>query len=50
MAEKLTGSDVQKLLADPSGENRASAAHKIARQFGEGGLTDKERSIAEDIS
>ena len=49
MAEKLTGSDVQKLLADPSGENRASAAHKIARQFGEGGLTDKERSIAEDI-
>jgi uncharacterized protein (DUF2336 family) len=49
MAEKLTGSDVQKLLADPSGGNRASAAHKIARQFGEGGLTDKERSIAEDI-
>lgn len=49
MAERLTGSDVQKLLADPSGENRASAADKIAQQFGAGGLTDKERSIAEDI-
>jgi uncharacterized protein (DUF2336 family) len=49
MAEKLTGSDVQKLMEDPTGKNRADAAQKIARQFGDGDLTDRERSIAEDI-
>ncbi|MDF1747376.1 MAG: DUF2336 domain-containing protein [Alphaproteobacteria bacterium] len=49
MTEKLTASDVRQLLTNPSGKNRASAAQKIAQQFGEGGLTVKERSIAEDI-
>lgn len=49
MAEKLTASDVQNLLSDPSGDNRAQAADKIAAQFGSGSLSQNERKIAEDI-
>lgn len=49
MADKLTASDVQKLLTDPSTDNRALAADKIAAQFGSGALSDSERRIAEDI-
>lgn len=49
MAEKLTASDVQNLLSDPSGSNRAQAADKIAAQFEAGSLSQSERQIAEDI-
>ncbi len=49
MVEKLTATDVQRLLTDPSGVNRADAAGKIAAQFGTGRLTEGERKIAEDI-
>ncbi|WP_242018772.1 DUF2336 domain-containing protein [Phaeovibrio sulfidiphilus] len=36
-------------MSDPSGSNRAETADKIARQFGDGALTDRERGLAEDI-
>jgi uncharacterized protein (DUF2336 family) len=49
MVEKLTKQDVERLLTDPSGETRAQAAEKIAVQFGQGGLSEAERRIAEDI-
>ena len=45
----LTGSDVQKLVADPSAENRAEAAVKVAQVFSSGQLAPKERKIVEDI-
>ncbi len=45
----LTKEDVSKLLADPSGENRAETAAKIAADFGEGTLTEAERKMAEEI-
>ncbi|WP_313387198.1 DUF2336 domain-containing protein, partial [Rhodospirillum rubrum] len=50
MAEtKLTADDVQRLLSDPSGENRAVTAGKLARQFDEHLLTEQERQLAEEI-
>ncbi len=45
----LTKEDVSKLLADPSGENRAETAAKIAADFGEGTLTEAERKMAQEI-
>lgn len=45
----LTDQDVQLLLSDPSAENRASAAAKVASEFGTGSLSESERMIAEDI-
>lgn len=45
----LTGSDVAKLLKDPSAENRAEAARKVSQAFSAGGLSDAERLIVEDI-
>ena len=47
--QRLSASDVQKLMTNPSAENRAEATGKIAGQFSEGGLSDNEREIAEDI-
>ncbi len=47
--QRLSASDVQKLMANPSAENRAEATGKIAGQFSEGDLNDSERVIAEDI-
>jgi uncharacterized protein (DUF2336 family) len=45
----LTGSDVGKLLEDPSPENRAVAARQFSKAFSSGLLGDKERAIVEDI-
>lgn len=45
----LTEEDVQRLLADRSGTTRAETAAKIASQFGETGLSDKERVLAQEI-
>jgi uncharacterized protein (DUF2336 family) len=45
----LSAADVQKLLSDPSADNRAELAEKISAQFDAGGLSDQERTIAEEI-
>ena len=45
----LTKEDVSKLLTDPSGDNRAQTAAKIAADFGHGTLTESERTMAEEI-
>ena len=47
MNEKLNEEDVARLLVDPSGENRASIATRLASQHPQ--LSDKERHLAEDI-
>jgi len=49
MASNLSDQDVQRLLTDPSAENRAITAEKISGQFETGALSDKERQLAEDI-
>tara|TARA_R110002072_G_scaffold273294_1_gene434140 strand:- start:225 stop:1448 length:1224 start_codon:yes stop_codon:yes gene_type:complete len=49
MTENLTSSDIQKLLNDPTPENRAEAAKMVSGHFNSGGLSDSERKIAEDI-
>jgi uncharacterized protein (DUF2336 family) len=50
MAEsKLTEQDVQRLLADPSGDARSETARKLAEQFDAPDLTESERAIAEEI-
>lgn len=46
---KLSEQDVNRLLADPSGEARAEMAAKIAADFDAGELTGSERKMAEDI-
>jgi uncharacterized protein (DUF2336 family) len=45
----LSAEDVARLLSDPSPQNRAETAAKIADGFGEGTLTQAERKLAEDI-
>jgi len=49
MTNNLTTSDVQKLLTDPTPENRAETAKKVSENFSSGNLSDNERKIAEDI-
>jgi len=49
MASNLSDQDVQRLLTDPSAENRAITAEKISGQFDTGVLSEKERQLAEDI-
>jgi len=46
---RLTEDDVRKLLSDPSAENRAQTAGKLAREFERGDLSPSERSLAEQI-
>ena len=46
---KLSEDDVRRLLADPSPEARVETAVKITSNFGEGGLTESERRMAEEI-
>lgn len=46
---KLSREDVKRLIADPSGDNRAETADKIAKDFGAGVLSESERKLAEDI-
>ncbi len=47
--KSLTGDDVSRLLQDPSPDNRAEAAIKVSSAFTAGGLSDREREIAETI-
>lgn len=49
MAEELSVSDVARLIDDPSANNRAKAAEKVANRYERGALSDAERQIAEDI-
>ncbi|CCG08084.1 DUF2336 domain-containing protein [Pararhodospirillum photometricum] len=50
MAEsRLTADDVNRLLTDPSGINRAHTAEKLARQFEGESLSPAERMMAEEI-
>jgi len=46
---RLSKEDVEKLMADPSVENRADATGKIAAQFSMDELGPAEKKIAEDI-
>jgi uncharacterized protein (DUF2336 family) len=45
----LTPADVQRLLTDPSSDNRALTAGKLGDTFSKGKLSDTERRMAEDI-
>lgn len=47
--QKLSASDVQKLMVNPSAETRVETTSKIAGQFASGELSPSERKIAEDI-
>ena len=49
MAGNLNHEDVARLMSDPSPENRASTAEKVAQQFGEGALSESEGKLAEEI-
>ena len=49
MAGSLSAEDVKRLMEDPSVENRAEAAGKVASRFGDGKLSDNERALAQDI-
>ncbi len=50
MARKnLTKDDVSKLMSDPSADNRAKTAAKVAGDFDSGALSDSERQLAEEI-
>ena len=46
---RLTEGDVRKLLADPSADNRAETAAKLALEFDQGNLSASERTMAEQI-
>lgn len=46
---RLTEGDVRKLLADPSADNRAETAAKLALEFDQGNLSSSERTMAEQI-
>ncbi|WP_439815876.1 DUF2336 domain-containing protein [Zavarzinia sp. CC-PAN008] len=51
VAEKvaLDASDLARLMADPSAENRRITVSKLGRHFSGGGLAGREKSLAEDI-
>ncbi len=49
MSGNLNSSDVERLLSEPTAENRADAAAKVSEQFAAGSLSDSERKIAEEI-
>lgn len=46
---QLSVEDVRNLLSDPSTENRALTASKVATAFSSGGLSERERELAEEI-
>ena len=48
-ADKLSQSDVARLLSDPTPVNRAETAAKVAGAFNPRRLTDSERALAEEI-
>lgn len=49
MDKHLTGADVERLIADPSAETRASLAGKLGATYADGLLSDRERAVADDI-
>lgn len=49
MAETLAKADVERLLRNPSADQRAAVAVKLADAFQEGALTNAERQIANEI-
>ena len=49
MTNRLSKTDVERLLADPSAESRREAAVKIAAQYTSATLSSEERRLAEDI-
>ena len=49
MAKKLSVSDIDRMINDPSAQNREETAAKVANGYKEGLLSDSEREIAEDI-
>jgi uncharacterized protein (DUF2336 family) len=49
MAQMLTAADVQRLVANPSGDLRAETAAKVAEAFETGELSPAERVLAEQI-
>jgi uncharacterized protein (DUF2336 family) len=46
---RITKEDLNNLIQDPSGKNRAETAEKISREFSAESLSDSERVLAEDI-
>ena len=46
---KITSTDVAKLLKDPSADSRADVATKLSEQLSSGSLGESERKIVEDI-
>jgi len=48
-SKALDAIDVERLLADPSAAVRADTAVKVARQFSDGTLNERERVVAEDV-
>jgi uncharacterized protein (DUF2336 family) len=49
MTNRLSKTDVERLLADPSAESRRETAVKIAAQYATAALSPEERRLAEDI-
>jgi len=49
MVGNLSQEDVARLMTDPSPENRAATAEKVAQQFGEGELSEAEGQLAQEI-
>ena len=49
MTNRLSKTDVERLLADPSVESRRETAVKIAAQYATAALSPEERRLAEDI-
>ncbi len=49
MVGNLSQEDVARLMTDPSPENRAATAEKVAQQFGGGELSEAEGKLAEEI-
>ena len=48
-ADKLSQADVAKLLSDPTPDNRAATAAKVAGAFDPANLGPSERALAEEI-
>jgi uncharacterized protein (DUF2336 family) len=48
-SKALDAIDVERLLADPSAAVRADTAVKVAQEFSQGTLNDRERVVAEDV-
>jgi uncharacterized protein (DUF2336 family) len=49
MAERLSSSDIERMIENPSTQGREETAAKVAIGYKDGGLSQSERKIAEDI-